>query len=168
MHRLVTPRNLVAVVGLGLLLSATALVAQEGGRPFEVKLTGAAERPNAGDPDGAGHASLRVNPGQNQVCYEITASNIEPATMSHIHRGNKDVAGPIVVDFKAPTTGTVDGCATPRAGFDLDELMETPENFYVNVHNAPFKGGAIRGQLAAGKQDGFPGPKSMKNPFFKD
>jgi hypothetical protein len=29
-----------------------------------------------------------------------------------------------------------------------DAIAANPANYYVNVHNAPFPGGAVRGQLA--------------------
>lgn len=128
------------------LAAGTATTAQQGGRPISVDMTGAAEVPGPGDADGSGTASFRINPGQTQVCYELSVSGIEPATAAHIHRGGADVAGPVVVPLAAPTSGTSKNCA--EVGRDLaKELIQTPEAFYVNVHNAPFPGGAVRGQL---------------------
>ena len=138
-----------------LLLAAAALAAaapaiapaEDGGRKFSVPLTGAAERPGPGDPDGTGAADLRVNPGQGQVCYEVTYANIDPPTAAHIHRGGPDVAGPVVVPLNVATDKTIAGCATVTRELAL-ELIQSPEAFYLNVHNQPFPAGAIRGQLS--------------------
>ena len=134
-----------AAIAAGLTLAAGA-TAQEGGRPFTVSMTGAAERPGPGDTDGAGTAEIRVNAGQNQVCYTITVSNIDAATMAHIHRGGVDVAGPVVVNFQAPTGGSSNGCVEVTRDL-AQEIIRTPASFYVNVHNAAFPAGAVRGQL---------------------
>jgi hypothetical protein len=131
--------------GAALAAPATAL-AQEGGRPYSVALTGAAERPGPGDPDGTGTAALRVNSGQNQVCYTLTVSNIDAATLAHIHRGAADAAGPVVVNFDPPADGSSEGCAEVTREL-AQELIRTPAAFYVNVHNAAFPAGAVRGQL---------------------
>lgn len=64
-----------------------------GGRPLRAQLTGAAEVPGPGDPDGSGTASLAINQGQGQICYQITVTNIAPATAAHIHIGSAGVAG---------------------------------------------------------------------------
>lgn len=48
----------------------------DGGRPFTVALTGAAERPGPGDPDGSGTARLSLNPGQEEMCFTLTVENI--------------------------------------------------------------------------------------------
>jgi hypothetical protein len=31
---------------------------------------------------------------------------------------------------------------------DAKDIVQTPENYYVNVHNAEYPGGAVRGQLS--------------------
>lgn len=128
------------------MLIPTAATAADGGRPYDVTMTGAEEAPNPGDPDGTGTASFRINPGQNRVCYTLTVTDIEPATAAHIHVAPVGVAGPIVVPLDPPTTGTSSGCADVER--DLARaLIQNPELFYVNVHNALFPGGAVRGQL---------------------
>jgi hypothetical protein len=141
-------RGAVATAGFIVFASAgfSALADPEGGRPIKVTLTGAAEAPGPGDPDGTGTAKFRVNVGQKQVCYELVADRIDSATAAHIHRAAPGVAGPVVVPLAAPTHGTSEACATVTKEL-AKELIQTPEAFYVNVHNAAFPAGAIRGQL---------------------
>ena len=93
--------------------SPTPPPAAEGGRPYTVAMTGAAERPGPGDPDGGGTAEFRVNAGQSQVCYTLAVTNIEPATLAHIHRGGVAAVGPIVVNLTAPADGG--SSAAPRS-----------------------------------------------------
>jgi hypothetical protein len=109
-------------------------------------MTGAAERPGPGDPNGTGTATFRVNPGKKQICYTLTVSNIAPATAAHIHLAPPTAPGPVVVPLTAPTTGTSSGCATVTRNVAL-AIIKNPANYYVNVHNAPFGPGAVRGQL---------------------
>lgn len=123
------------------------VMADNGGRPFSTTLTGAAEVPGPGDPDGSGTASLRLNPGQGEVCYELDVSGIAPARAAHIHAGTADVAGPVVVNFSPPTSGSSSGCATADRALILS-IIQHPEQYYVNVHNADFPAGALRGQLS--------------------
>ena len=120
--------------------------AAEGGRPFTTALTGAAEVPGPGDPDGSGTASLRINPGQEEVCFTLTATDIAPAFAAHIHVGDATVAGPVVVGLAPPTSGSSTGCVSADRDLLLEILMN-PENYYVNVHNADYPAGALRGQL---------------------
>ena len=120
---------------------------EETGRRFVTQLTGAAERPGPGDPDGTGTASFRINPGQSRVCFELRVNAIEPATLAHIHRGVAAVAGPIVVHLTPPTSGFSSGCVAATRALIL-EILRNPAGFYANVHNTPFPPGAVRGQLS--------------------
>lgn len=103
----------------------------------------------AGDPDGSGTALLSLNPGQGEVCWELSAADILlPASSAHIHRAAPGVRGPIVVALTAPdATGRSAGCRSDVDRSLVREILATPDSFYVNVHNAPFPAGAIRGQL---------------------
>src|SRR5215211_7585771 len=129
---------------------ALTSIAADGGRNFTTTLTGAAEAPGPGDPDGSGTASLRLNPGQGEVCFEISVSGIAlPATAAHIHEAPAGVAGPVVVPlFTTPDAdGFVSGCVSADPE-EIKEIIQHPEEYYVNVHNAEFPGGAVRGQLS--------------------
>ena len=117
-----------------------------GGRRFNATLTGAAEIPGPGDTDGTGKAIVELNPGQNRLCYKLRVSNIAPATMAHVHVGAAGVAGPIAVTLVAPADGSSSGCANLAEAL-TKALLKDPGNYYVNVHNAEFPNGAVRGQL---------------------
>ena len=140
-------RHILAIVaGSTFAIIGTSGLAQDGGRKLSTTLSGAAEAPNPGDPDGTGSAMLRVNPGQKQICYTLTVSNIAPATAAHIHEAPPGQAGPVVVPLQAPTNGSSQACVTVTRELAL-EILKRPSDYYVNVHNAPFRSGAVRGQL---------------------
>jgi hypothetical protein len=132
------------------LFTAIASGQDDSGRPLSATLTGAAEVPGPGDPDGTGSASIRLNQGKKQVCFELRVSNIATATLAHIHRGASTVAGPVVVTLTPPATSTSSGCVDNVGEALLKEIRQSPEAFYVNIHNAAFPDGAVRGQLEKG------------------
>jgi hypothetical protein len=141
-------RLVAAAAAFGLAVGVAGLAfSQEGGRPINVTMTGAAEKPTAGDPDGTGTATFRINPGQMQVCYTLKVSGIAAATGAHIHKAPPTDPGPVVIPLTAPTSGTSEGCATTTREIAQD-LIQNPGAYYVNVHNAEFQGGALRGQLS--------------------
>jgi hypothetical protein len=110
-------------------------------------LTGAAEAPGPGDPDGRGLAIITLKP-DHQVCWLIVVSKIVlPASAAHIHVGVKGVPGPVVVPLSAPNAkGVSSGCAVVDQTLHMN-LHEHPEQYYVNVHNSVYPAGAVRGQL---------------------
>lgn len=131
------------VAGISFVLSAQD---SPGGRPLTITLTGAAEVPGPGDPDGTGTAKITLNPGKNQVCYELTVDKIAPANAAHIHSGAVDKSGPPVVTLTPPANGSSKECA-PLDQEKIMDIIKNPGNYYVNVHNAEFPNGALRGQL---------------------
>ena len=91
---------LSAAAASGLALSGAA--AQENsGRPYDVTMTGAAERPGPGDTDGTGTASFRVNAGQNQVCYTLNVSNTPPSRRAR-YAGSWAGKPRLLLDFLGP------------------------------------------------------------------
>jgi len=111
---------------------------------LEASLTGEKEVPGPGDPNGRGHADVKVY--KAKVCYELGVKRIKPATAAHIHQGRPGEAGPIVVELKAPTDGSSEGCKAISKKLSK-KLRDNPSHYYVNVHNRPYPDGAIRGQL---------------------
>ena len=103
--------------------------------------------PNQGDLDGTGSATITVNPGQGEVCYELSVSGIAPAEAAHIHEAPVGVAGDVVVPLLPPTDGSSSGCVDVSRTLAKD-ILKNPADYYVNVHNEPFPGGALRGQLS--------------------
>ena len=125
---------------------ATAYAADVGGRPLYAVLTGEAEIPGPGDADGGGTARVTINPGKDQVCWDLTLSTIATPTVAHIHVGDATTAGPPVVTLDPIASG----CASP--GDELTSaILANPAGYYVNIHNADFPDGAIRGQLSLKK-----------------
>ena len=122
--------------------------AKKGGAPLVTRLTGAAELPGPGDPDGRGTAFVRLNPSQLKVCFYLTAGNITlPATAAHIHVGASTTFGNVVVTLVAPNASGVSfGCVSTTADV-IAAIRTNPSNYYVNVHTTDFPNGAIRGQL---------------------
>jgi len=129
-----------------LTFAATASASATGGRPLTASLTGAAEVPTTGDPDGSGSARITVNHGLGKVCYRIAVTGIVAATAAHIHPGVVGVAGAPVVTLTAPVNGVSSGCVSVSRVL-AKALIQNPTDYYVNVHDATYMGGALRGQL---------------------
>ncbi|RYF02984.1 MAG: CHRD domain-containing protein, partial [Deltaproteobacteria bacterium] len=76
--------------------------------------------------------------------YTLTSAGIDDPTMAHIHAGAAGVNGPVTVGL--PDLDAGEHCQDidkERA----DQITAKPGDFYVNIHNGDFPGGAIRGQL---------------------
>lgn len=122
-----------------------------------VRLDGRQEVPGPGDRNGSGTFVYRVRDGR--LCYFLSVRKIRPATMAHIHKGKKGVAGPIVITLNTPSKGFSRGCvkavgrqtaknaATTLTKSELRAIVKWPHLFYANVHNKRFPAGAVRGQL---------------------
>jgi hypothetical protein len=157
MHKVVHRRALAAAalvaLLLGLLVASLPGVASAGDRngapsTFIAVLLGRNEVPGPGDPDGFGLAFVRLE--GTQVCFTLQWRNIAAPNRGHIHQGAAGVAGPIVVPFfegEIPSPiSAAHGCVTADAAL-IDSIRGNPAGFYVNLHNAEFPAGAIRGQL---------------------
>ena len=112
---------------------------------FTTELQGEEEVPTLGDLDGSGFAVVVAIPEVGLVCYSVAVFGIGPANAAHIHEAPRGVAGPVVVGLQPPTSGGSGGCVYNQA--KAEDIVEDPSDYYVNVHNAEFPGGALRGQL---------------------
>ena len=124
-----------------LFLAVTALAAD---KTLTVSMTGKQETPK-GDPNGKGTAKITLQSSKGRICFKLTWSGIGTPNASHIHKGKKGVAGPVVVPFfgGAPKHS---GCVKASKAL-IGQIAKSPASYYVNVHNAAFPGGAIRAQL---------------------
>ena len=114
-------------------------------------MTGIQEVPGPGDPDGNGTVEIRVDPGDGQVCWNLYARGIEPATAAHIHRGAAGIAGPPVVTLTTPdAAGRSQGCADGRPGAGPRDGDARPRFLRQRPHRRRIPAGAIRGQLRGG------------------
>ena len=112
-----------------------------------------------GDPNGRGEAYVfGIDGDTTTLCYVLTVQGIGTATAAHIHEGAPGENGPVVVNLAAPADGNAADCltegetgpgTTPKfpTGETVADILANPEDYYVNVHNAEYPGGAIRGQL---------------------
>ena len=116
------------------------------GRPLMASLSGAAEAPGPGDPDGSGVAYLTLNQGRSQVCFVIEVADIATPTAAHIHVGEAGMPGGVVVNFDVAGNG-LSGCVNADPAV-IKAVRQSPAGYYVNVHNADFPPGAVRGQLS--------------------
>jgi len=125
-----------------------------GGDPFSAVLSG----------HGSGTAMVTLNPGQREVCWEVTVAGLTaPVFASHIHQGGAGVNGPIVVPFfntgfTTPSSATsFSGCEENVDRALIKDIQDNPGGYYVNVHTSCagqpatcgpfFPGSAVRGQL---------------------
>lgn len=146
---------------------ALPLTAQSGhlNTVLEASLSGQAEvgeSPRlAGDPNGNGEVYVfGIDNDPTTLCYVLVVDRIGLTELAaHIHRGGPDENGPVIANLAGPAGGDAADCLTEgEAGkFNLEELgtdagivqeiLDNPGEYYVNVHNAAYPAGAIRGQL---------------------
>lgn len=137
------------IAGLGLAAQSFAADAPaKGGEMLMATMNGANEKPTAGDPKASGMAHVTIDASKNQVCYELMVKDLAQPIMAHIHKGGPTEAGPPALALTPPdANGHSQGCVNADAAL-IKSLEQDPAAYYVNVHSATYKAGAIRGQLA--------------------
>jgi hypothetical protein len=121
-------------------------------RPLFAALNGQNEvgqdgRKGAGDRNGGGSFSAVID--GRELCYGLAVRDIQDPIAAHIHRGGRNVNGPIVVTLTAPDSGdpgSSNACTT-LSGSLVRAIRRNPGRYYVNVHTDDFPDGAVRGQL---------------------
>ncbi|MEX2498667.1 MAG: CHRD domain-containing protein [Wenzhouxiangellaceae bacterium] len=113
---------------------------------FVGELDGPSEVPGPGDPDGTGQGAAWIIDGS--IHFDILVQDVTlPLTLAHIHDGDADEAGPVVVDFTPFINGNSIRGVVPIDDALASSIAADPGGFYFNVHNDDFPGGAVRGQL---------------------
>lgn len=152
-----TSKLLIATTAVLSMLGATAAAAApagppaDTGKPFQVQLEPEQEiAPFTGVEDASGDVSLRLNPGQGQVCVDGVIDGFEPALV-HIHKGPAGSNGPVVVNFTEIDDNVFAGCVDVDRQLVRD-IIRNPADYYVNTHlgalGTPEFFEGVRGQLS--------------------
>ncbi len=119
-----------------------------------------------GDPDGRGEAYVfGIDGDPLTLCYllvsikKVAELNLTPGNgrAAHIHEGARGTNGPVVANLAWPQDGQAGDCLTegeagkfPTGEFGIvQRILNNPQNFYINIHNTVYPGGAVRGQLGS-------------------
>jgi CHRD domain len=156
-------RILVALALVGLL---SGVLISRAGADTEVKfsITLTAVDPVTGqvtgDRDGRGTAEFTFDTVEGTVCYQLEvegiAEPVEPAPglgSAHIHTLASVPPGAIAVDLKAdfqPDKSDefkASGCVEVDSAL-RQAIVENPDQYYMNIHNVEFPGGALAGLLS--------------------
>lgn len=143
-------RNRLLVVWAGFMLLASPAAALT--ITYFLTMDGAQEvLPNVGDPDGTATGTLTVDDSTGLISWSFTYANIAAPSAMHIHGpvGPAGTNAAVFVGLGVATTGgagTLISNVTTSAANAL-AINAIPTNFYVNIHNAAFPNGAVRGQL---------------------
>ena len=135
------------------------------------------EVPGGGDPTGRAVAALRLEPEAETVCLRANWRDLAGAvTAIHVHRAPAGETGPHHIDLLdgehlAGGTNRVEFCVqvgqgggqtsahaagdhaagdrtpTQSAADRIQEVVDHPGEFYLNIHSTEFPDGALRGQL---------------------
>jgi hypothetical protein len=127
---------------------AAAAPAAPAGPTFSATMTGANEVDNSGagsKGDLKGNASFTARVDKGQLCYKLSWKGVDDPTMAHIHKGVAGSNGPVYIGLSDFDNGG-EHCEDLDKE-RLDALTAHPEDYYVNIHNGDFPGGALRGQL---------------------
>ncbi len=139
-------RKLVPLL-VAVMLVLAAGTAMAGGRPLSAALDADNEVPPSGT-GATGSISITANVGQSEVCVtSLSTTGLSgPGLAMHIHKGDAETNGPVVVTLTGFLSGGVPGCVTADKA-DVKDILKNPSDYYVNLHTAARPGGEIRGQL---------------------
>lgn len=143
------------------------------GEGFRASLTGAAERPDPVTTTATGEFNARflfagdANLANDAIRFELFVFGLTNVTQAHIHAGDANTAGPIMVFLfglaSPPVAGPVNGVlrqadifrtSTFLAPFTFDSVVTRMRNgtAYVNAHTSQNPAGEIRGQIATSNE----------------
>lgn len=96
-----------------------------------------------GAPNGWGLAVLRLDLDKKKLCYAIHVSGIAlPMTAAHVHFGN----GSVAIDLQIKQGSSADGCVDAEPAL-MQQILNNPGSYFVNIHNDPFPSGILSGRL---------------------
>jgi CHRD domain len=164
---------LTGLAGIGIAQAGHVNRVTEGSLTGRQEVGPAGNNKIVGDPNGSGEvyvfgidndvvgATTTVNTGT--LCYVLIVDKVAELDQApgngraaHIHRGTAGTNGPVVANLAWPQDGQAADCISegengkftaPVPAGIVQEILQYPENFYVNIHNTEYPAGAIRAQL---------------------
>ncbi len=129
--------------------------------------------PGEGDPSGRANVNLQLDPAKETVCLRADWRDLQgDVTALHVHRGPAGETGPHHIEILnderlAGASNQVQFCVRVVGGHSgqeagdhqgagnhgtdpaeaIQEVVDNPAGFYLNVHSTAFPDGAIRGQI---------------------
>lgn len=104
------------------------------------------QEPAGGEAGGHGFFSYTI--GGTEFCWTLSWQGIADPVAGHVHLAPRGVAGPVVIDLNADGVVGPDASGCREITAELAAAITSdPGAYYVNLHNADFQAGAIRGQL---------------------
>ena len=98
-----------------------------------------------GSPNGSGHAVVSINASTNELCWTFSQlKNVTSPTVARLFRNFTGASGRN--GFLLGRAYKSSGCIHLESAV-LGLIGAKPEQFYVNIHDARFPGGAVRGPL---------------------
>jgi hypothetical protein len=104
------------------------------------------QEPAGGEAGGHGFFSYTID--GTEFCWTLSWRGIADPLDGHVHFAPRGTAGPIAIDLDTDDVGgpDVSGCRMITAAL-ASAITSDPGAYYVNLHNAGFQAGAIRGEL---------------------
>ncbi len=140
-------KRLLVTIAAAALLAPAALALPVSMHPeLGATLRGKNEVPK-GSPTAHGIVNLTLSSGKGTVCWTFDLAGVNKPAFAHIHKGRAGVSGPVFIALGKTYKGK--GCASAAKKL-IDAVESNPNAYYVNVHNAKYPNGVVRGQLVAG------------------
>jgi hypothetical protein len=132
-------------------------------------LTPEAEIPLATAPGASGSAAIVLDTDTSEFSWVIEFKGLTgSATLAHFHKGEVDVAGPVVLDLDAgpgvifsgvgQTSGIFSG-GTTLSSTEIDDILAGL--WYINIHTDVNPSGELRGQILGGTFSPVPLPGAI-------
>lgn len=114
---------------------------------FTAHLTGDQVAPGPGDDDGTADVTITTGEEPGTICYAYSTSFVDQPTSVVIGTGGVGDFGATVVTLASGPQGSPGGCVQGVDEAIIRGIKLMPQTYYVQIDNAAFPEGAVRGQL---------------------
>jgi hypothetical protein len=98
-----------------------------------------------GSPSGSAQAIVNIEPAKGELCWQFSQlMNVPSPTVARLYRTFPGASGDggYFLDQKYTPSGCI-----KKDPIILELMVNKPEQFFVNIHDRQFPGGAVRGPL---------------------